>query len=510
MASDWTAGYVADVAYTHGFYRDMTPSHLRFALLLKTFRPPEGAFTYCELGFGQGFGLNLLAAANPEGEFWGTDFNPSHAAGARLLGESAGADNLHVFDRSFAEFLASDLPDFDFICLHGVWTWVSDENRRLIVEFLHRRLKPGGVVYISYNTLPGWAGVMPLRELMTGHAALTSDPMLARIDRAVEFAGRVKNTQAGFFPANPLASARLDRLSKMNRNYLAHEYFNRDWRPFYFFEVARELAAAKLSYAGSANLTDHVDAVNLKPEAQQLLSEVTEPTYRETVRDFLTNQNFRRDLFVRGAPRLSAADQAERLMSVRATLLSGPEVVPLKRAFPVGELDLRADIYQPILAVLAVGSCTLGELARHPTLAALGVARILQAITLLTALGNVSVTTGLDPEVDGATRRRRADRFNACVLDRSRLDDEMQWLASPFTAGGASTSILERLFLLGLQRGEDPPAFAHRIIWGKGQRLMRPDGTAFSNEAEMLEEGRQQWRRVEESLLPVWRRLGIA
>ena len=47
VASDWTAGYVADVAYTHGFYREMTPSHLRFALLLKGFRPPEGPFTFC-------------------------------------------------------------------------------------------------------------------------------------------------------------------------------------------------------------------------------------------------------------------------------------------------------------------------------------------------------------------------------------------------------------------------------------------------------------------------------
>lgn len=221
------------------------------------------------------------------------------------------------------------------------------------------------------------------------------------------------------------------------------------------------------------------------------------------------NQTFRRDLFVRGAPRLGAADQAERLMAVRVTLLSGPEMVALKAAFPVGELDLRADIYQPILAVLAGGSRTIGELASHPSLAALGVARVLQAVTLLTALGNAAVSTGLDPVVDGATRRRRSERFNECVLDRSRLDDEMQWLVSPFTAGGVATSILERLFLLALQRGEDPPAFAHRIIWGKGQRLTGPDGKAYTDEAAMLAEGRRQWQRVETSLLPVWRRMGI-
>ena len=164
VVSDWTAGYIADIDYTHGFYRELTPSHLRFALLLKGIRPPDGKFTYCELGFGQGFGLNLLAAAHPEGDFWGTDFNPTHAANARLLAESVGADNVHVFDRSFAEFLETDTPDFDFICLHGVWAWVAPDNQRLIVEFLRRRLKPRGVVFISYNTPPGWAPILPLRD----------------------------------------------------------------------------------------------------------------------------------------------------------------------------------------------------------------------------------------------------------------------------------------------------------------------------------------------------------
>jgi hypothetical protein len=33
---------------------------------------------------------------------------------------------------------------FDYIALHGVWSWVSPENRGHIVRFAARYLKPGG------------------------------------------------------------------------------------------------------------------------------------------------------------------------------------------------------------------------------------------------------------------------------------------------------------------------------------------------------------------------------
>ncbi len=85
-----------------------------------------------------------------------------------------------------------------------------------------------------------------------------------------------------------------------NRNYLAHEYFNDDWNLFYHSDVARELSAAKLSYLGSAAVLEQVDAINLTAEQQQLMAGIEDPALRETVRDFMINQQFRRDVFVKG------------------------------------------------------------------------------------------------------------------------------------------------------------------------------------------------------------------
>src|SRR5690606_16850084 len=88
---------------------------------------------------------------------------------AQELAQASGS-NAHLFDEAFADFCArSNLPDFDFIGLHGIWSWISDDNRQSIVDFIRRRLKVGGVLYVSYNTQPGWAAMVPLRELLARH-----------------------------------------------------------------------------------------------------------------------------------------------------------------------------------------------------------------------------------------------------------------------------------------------------------------------------------------------------
>src|SRR5262245_60210130 len=102
---DWSKGYVADIAYTAGFYRETAPPHLAFAALMMG-RSAGGAMRprrVLELGFGQGFGLTLLAAANPDVQFEGYDFNPEHVANARRMSSAAGLTNVDFTETSFED-----------------------------------------------------------------------------------------------------------------------------------------------------------------------------------------------------------------------------------------------------------------------------------------------------------------------------------------------------------------------------------------------------------------------
>ena len=199
--TSWTAGYVTELEYTYGYYRELCPSLLRLACLSNGIAPPSTkSLRYLELGFGQGLTINIHAAAI-DGDFWGTDFNPSQVAHARALAEASGS-GAKLFDDAFAEFAArSDLPEFDIIGLHGVWSWISDENSRVIVDLIRRKLRAGGIVYLSYNSLPGWAASMPLRHLMKLHADVASEAsgMVAKLDGAMAFAQQVIDWVRCFF-----------------------------------------------------------------------------------------------------------------------------------------------------------------------------------------------------------------------------------------------------------------------------------------------------------------------
>ena len=223
---DWTQGYIADIEYIHGFYGELAPEQLAMAVLLRGIKPPplEEGFTYFELGCGQGDSLNLLAACNPQGRFYGNDFNPTHIAAAQTLANAAGLDNVTILEKSFQELQVADLPQFDFICLHGIYSWINADNRRLIVDFIRERLKPGSLVYISYNCMPGWSATAPLRRLMTDYAHASGGGVLTqRVEKALAFTSRLRDLKMGFFTPNPVLDARLAQIQAASRNYLRSE-----------------------------------------------------------------------------------------------------------------------------------------------------------------------------------------------------------------------------------------------------------------------------------------------
>ena len=52
--------------------------------------------------------------------------------------------------QSFAEIChRTDLTDFSFIGVHGIWRWISDADRAVLVDFVRRKPRVGGVLYIS-------------------------------------------------------------------------------------------------------------------------------------------------------------------------------------------------------------------------------------------------------------------------------------------------------------------------------------------------------------------------
>lgn len=507
----WTAGYVLDIPYTHGFYRELTPAMLGLVPLVRgQTGPAVGApLTYCELGCGQGFSTNLLAAANPQIQFHATDFNPTQIAGARALAAEAGTSNLHFYDHAFAEFIHEPgLPEaFDIIALHGIYSWISPENRAHIVEFIRRKLKVGGLVYASYNTLPGWASAMPLRRLLVDHAATQLAPTTLSVESALAFVDKLQMTSPLYFTQNPSLGPRMEKLKGQVRSYLAHEYFNRDWTPFYFKDVTDEFAEAKLTFVGSANFLDHIDAINLTDEQLTLLGEVADVVRREGLRDYMVNQQFRRDIFIRGPVPHTNLSSRESWLDMRFALSTLRVDVPLKVMGARGEATLHPESYEALLDGLAKGPTTLRQLLADPRIAALGWGKIMQALTVLVGGGHLQPAL---PLKDEAKRTPRTRAFNMAMCERAKASADLTHLASPVTGGGVAVDRFGQLFLLArTQKEADPVLFAWKILDSQGQRLLK-GGKALETPEDNLAELRELHVRFTEKQLPVLQQLGIA
>lgn len=507
--SSWTSGYVADLGYTHGFYRELTPSILSFAALTtgQVLLPTSG-LTYCELGCGQGFSANLLAAATPASEIHATDFNPAQIAGARRLAKEAGLTNVHFHEAAFVDFAAEpSLPaQFDIIALHGIYSWISPENRRHIVSFIKQKLRPGGLVYISYNTLPGWAAVMPLRRLMVDQAGSRTGPIAPRVAEALAFADTLKAAGAGYFNQNPAIAGRLDKMKGMQREYLAHEYFNAHWTPFYFADVAAELSEAKLSFVGSAHLLDQIDAINLTGEQQTLLAGIDDPVRRQGLRDFIVNQQFRRDVFVKGAAPSSVLDARAAWNEQRFALTTLRGDVPLKAVGALGEADLQPSVYEPVLDALSSGPLSFGELTSTKVIGDLGWARITQALAVLVGTNHLQPCPPAHQQSEAAQRTRA---FNDAVVKRAEGSADLQFLGSPVTGSGVPVNRIEQLFLGGLALdGVDPVAQAWNLLSSQGHFLIK-DGQPLQGAEANLAELRLRFASFSEQRLPLLKQLGV-
>ena len=502
----WSEGYVVDVSYTHGFYGELAPAALAFTALLGTVRPPafEAPFTYYELGCGQGGTTAVLAAANPQGRFFGVDFNPTHIHNAQALVRAAGVDNAAFLEKSFAEIVGLDLPDAEVVALHGVWSWVSAENRAHIVEFIRRRLKPGGLVLVSYNALPGLAQVAPLQRLLAEQARAGTGELIARTRRALQFAQRLEQAGAYYFVASPLAKHRLGQLGRMNPLYVAHEYHNAQWAPFYHADVAQELSQAKLGYAASAITLDNFSQFVLKPEAAKVVAEAPDRTAAETLKDFARNCVFRKDLFTRGAPKAAAAELEAALDAMRFSLMRPRALCRLALRTTAGELALQPEAHAPLLDALAQGPMTFREALQAPACAALGRERLRQALFALVAAENVAAAA---PAAGEATRRSRTQRFNAAVL--AGPNAEYSVLASPVLGSGVPLTLLDRIFLTSGRTGDAAIAHARAALAAAGVKLTQQD-RVVEDEAEASRVLEERAQRFFGALLPFYHLLGVA
>jgi SAM-dependent methyltransferase len=504
-------GYVADVAYTAGFYPETAPAHMAFAALCRRRSPGLASRPrrVLELGFGQGFGLALLAAANPDAAFEGCDFNGEHVAHARGLIEGAQLQNLAVTQASFEEVAARGGDrDVDIAILHGVMSWISRDGQDAALAILRERLRPNGMAYVSYNCMPGWAPLAPIRHLMLDVKRRNPGSSEQQLALALDLIAKLWQANAGYLTINPIAAHHVGAMLAMDRQYLAHEYLTEHGDPTPFSAIADLLAQAGLAYAASADVLDSFDQYAVPQGALPVIAQIADPVLRETVRDFAANRRFRRDLFVRGMAELSPDEQRGLLSPLSFALAVPRSRMTFKFLGPVSELSLKPEFHGAVADLLASRNATFHELLALPAFAGNGIASLLDCLALLVYSGQARVLVDID-----CVDMRPAQRFNRLIAERARAGRFYGYLASPVARSGVPVDEIGLLALAAHFDGEaSEPATAARhalsILKALGRRPLR-DNKHVVDDGEAVAFLCDCMQSIFAEQFPLWRRLGV-
>ncbi len=469
----WGGGYVTDVPYIPGYYRHQSPLHLNLACLIGGVAGldlgPGRPLSYLELGCGHGFGALALAVCNPAWRIIGVDFNPAHIAAARALAAEAQIGNARFVEADLATLVAdaaaADIPELDVVSLHGVWSWVTDAVRTGIVRLLDRKVRPGGVVHLSYNALPNWQGALGMQRLVRTAGEGVAGSSERRAQAGFEIARALAAAEARHLRGNPFVNSLLDHARHAQTPYLAHEYMNESWRPCFHADVVAALAEAKLGWVASAHLLENFSTLMLSEEVRAISAQFDDPMMRELVKDMCLPRGLRQDVFVRGPRRLAPAERDANLEEVVLGLLCSETQFSWDFEVPSGRAVLERRFFGPIVAALAQGPRSVHELLALPDLPRHD--NPSEVVGML--VGTDQALPLLAPPGEPDARVRRFNRLAARHLARSGNLSSGSALATFGTGVPVPCTMLDLFVAARLEEEQPPDPASWAAALGEGQ-----------------------------------------
>jgi methyltransferase-like protein len=336
-SAETLAGY-DEVPYESFAIPETHPDHLgSLGVLLGIEAAPAERCRVLELGSAAGGNLIPLAFHLPDSECLGVELSARQAGlGQALIGELglANCRLLHEDILNLDPDPTRGLGRFDYILVHGVYSWVPEPVREHILRLCGGLLSQRGIAFVSYNVLPGWRHRGMLRDMLLHHCR-NAGTAVERIARARELLGLLAAGFAGDgTPEAQLLRRELEYLEGARTSYLFHEYLEDTNIPETFSDFMERAKRQGLRYLADARLHTLFPS-SLSPAAQAVLDRFETQSEVEQYMDFLTLRPFRRSLLVRAQAEPNLDIDLGRLLSFRLYAdLEAAEVPVLDQVLP--------------------------------------------------------------------------------------------------------------------------------------------------------------------------------
>lgn len=291
-----------DLMYESGAFSQTAINNLEARARLMGLQPaPAANAKVLELGCSMGGNIITQALYYPDAEFTGIDLSGRQVAQGNAIIEKMGLKNVHLEEKDILT-VDESFGKFDYIIVHGIWSWVPDTVKDKIFSICRNNLTEHGIAYISYNVYPGWKRQEQLREIMyfSGRDVL-EEPLEARtrkgLDALKELAEILENDKGlgggGKLPA-------IQKILNHNFYYIAHEYMEAFNDPIYVNGFIEWANRHRLAYIGDTDL--HVSFVSWMAEhTRERILALAGGDYiaKEFYSDILSDRQFRRSLLCR-------------------------------------------------------------------------------------------------------------------------------------------------------------------------------------------------------------------
>src|SRR5262249_12349059 len=135
-----------------------------------------------------------------------------------------------------------------------------------------------------------------------------------RVLAALKIVNVFLDLKAPALVASPMLATFKDRHDHSSAAYFSHEFMGKHWDPLFVTDVRSDMASIGLRPVGSATLIENHDSFVLGHASRTALAAIADDDARELARDFLIDQFFRRDVFVRAGASLDEQAQRQRLL----------------------------------------------------------------------------------------------------------------------------------------------------------------------------------------------------
>lgn len=291
-----------DLMYESGAFSQTAINNLEARARLMGLQPaPAANAKVLELGCSMGGNIITQALYYPDAEFTGIDLSGRQVAQGNAIIEKMGLKNVRLEEKDILT-VDESFGKFDYIIVHGIWSWVPDAVKDKIFSICRNNLTEHGIAYISYNVYPSWKRQEQLREIMyfAGRDVL-EEPLEARTRKgldALKALAEILENDKGLGGSGKLPA--IQKILNQNTYYVAHEYMEIFNDPIYVNGFIEWANRHRLAYIGDTDL--HVSFVSWMAEhTRERILSLAGGDYiaKEFYSDILSDRQFRRSLLCR-------------------------------------------------------------------------------------------------------------------------------------------------------------------------------------------------------------------